>query len=106
MLVSLAEKTARLPGFGDFMGYRGLAYPTTLEAIDLRFVRDLPRPGEASSETIDYLDVFQKAGEHIVDQWTQLDSALAESSPVRFGLPNGNLDTGLADADQRLIFWE
>jgi hypothetical protein len=102
MIDKFAEEGGRLPCLcRELAEAEGLVYPQ-LNEIDKTFIEGLKLP---DGTTGDYDRLFEIARDNVMSTWDQLGAALVSGNPDAFTLPNGDLDTGLAENNQP-IFWK
>lgn len=101
LLDDFAEEGCHVPFLSRHLEDAGLFYPK-FPGVDRQFIDDLALPVGGSAA---YDEVFQHAKTNVRAAWGQLGAALQAKDPERFTLPNGNLDTGMADDGSGSIFW-
>ncbi len=79
----------------------GLVYPE-LKELKPTYIKKLKTPFKA---TMDYDQVFAQAQQSVKQAWRELGQALDRGNAAFFTLANGNLDTGLDEANNS-IFWK
>ena len=102
MIDKFAEEGNRFPWLCRRIAEdEGLIYPR-LNEVDQSFIQNLKLP---DGTTASYDGVFKRVRQNVIASWRDLGNALDNGDPSLFTLPNGDLDTGLADDTQQSIFW-
>lgn len=102
MIDKFAEEGNRFPWLCRRIAEdEGLVYPQINE-VDQSFIQNLKLP---DGTTANYDQVFERARQNVITTWRDLGNALDNGDASLFTLPNGDLDTGLADDTQQSIFW-
>jgi hypothetical protein len=102
MIDKFAEEGNRFPWLcREIVEAKGMVYPE-LNEVDQSFIQNLKLP---DGTTANYDQVFERARQNVITTWRDLGNALDNGDASLFTLPNGDLDTGLADDTQQSIFW-
>ena len=102
MIDKFAEEGNRFPWLcREIVEAQGMVYPE-LNEVDQSFIQNLKLP---DGTTANYDQVFERARQNVITTWRDLGNALDNGDASLFTLPNGDLDTGLADDTQQSIFW-
>jgi hypothetical protein len=101
LIDSVAKVGGRLPALARGIGEDKLMllYPR-LGEIDRTYIDGLTTP---SGEPTSYDVVFDRAQANVMRYWGELGAAIQAGNPRLFTLPNGDLDTGIAESEPS--FW-
>lgn len=101
MIDKFAEEGGKFPWLcREITEAEGLVYPQ-LDEVDQSYIQNLKTP---QNTLLNYDQVFEQARQNVMKTWRELGAALDNGDQNLFTLPNGDLDTGLAE-DGKSIFW-